>query len=148
MNFQDLESRRLQTQTNFFVQTAEQIPEYKANEKPSETAMSAREIVDHCTETNAAMGRMLGEDVPNYDPSSAESFETALKVFQTSCDRLSETLANVPDDRLDEEVETSGGQAMPITRIMSIPAVHVGYHWGQLAYLQTLWGDTEDHFMG
>jgi len=148
MNFQHLESRRLQAQAEFFVKTAEQITEDKANEKPAETAMSAREIVDHCTETNAAMGRMLGEDVPNYDPSSAESFQKALSVFQTSCDRLSETLANVPDQRLDEEVETSGGQSMPVTRIMSIPAVHVGYHWGQLAYLQTLWGDTEDHFMG
>ena len=148
MNFQDLESRRLKAQADYFVKTAEQISEDKANEKPSETAMSAREIVDHCTETNAAMGRMLGEDVPDYDPSSAESFQKSLNVFQTSCDRLSETLANVPDERLEEEIETSGGNQMPLTRIMSIPAVHIGYHWGQLAYLQTLWGDTEDHFMG
>lgn len=144
MNFQDLESRRLQTQADFFVKTAEQIAEDKANEKPAETAMSAREIVDHCTESNAAMGRMLGEDVPEYDPSSADAFQKALQVFQTSCDRLSQTIASIPDERLEET--TPGGGSMK--RILSMPSAHIGYHWGQLAYLQTLWGDTEDHFMG
>ncbi|MFB6286538.1 MAG: DinB family protein [Candidatus Bipolaricaulia bacterium] len=148
MNFQDLEGRRLQAQADFFVKTAEAIPEEKADDRPAETAMSAREIVDHCTESNAAMGRMLGEDVPDYDPSSADSFQKALQVFQTSCDRLSQTIASVPDERLEETVETGGGGSMPMKRILSIPSAHVGYHWGQLAYLQTIWGDTEDHFMG
>lgn len=30
---------------------------------------------------------------------------------------------------------------------MTIPANHLAYHWGQLCYMQTLWGDDKDHFL-
>lgn len=147
MNFQDLESRRLQAQTEFYAKTARAIPEDKSDWKPAETAMSAMEITRHCIQTNNHFCQPLGGEVPDHDPDAANSLAEAVDLLEASCEHMSEVIASIPDERLDEEVPAFGG-SMPLTRIVSIPSTHIGYHWGQLAYLQRIWGDTDDHFMG
>ena len=147
MNFQDLESRRLRTQADFYVKTAKAIPEDKTDWKPADTAMSALEMTRHCIDTNTQLCQALGGEAPDHDPHAANSLAEVIDLFKQSCQHMSDVIASVPDEKLNEEVPAFGG-SMPLTSIMSVPSTHIGYHWGQLAYLQRVWGDTEDHFMG
>jgi hypothetical protein len=38
------------------------------------------------------------------------------------------------------------GEVRSIKDLITSPMPHMAYHWGQIAYLQTLWGDNENRF--
>jgi uncharacterized damage-inducible protein DinB len=149
MNLQKLESRRVQAMASIFHEAARHVPAEKAQWKPDPKAKSAREIVEHLTGANHFFAALLrGEpQAPPTGESIPKSYEDALQAFQESAAVLAEATASVPDDRLQDAVELPWGQSWKMTMLLAAASGHIAYHWGQIGYLQTLWGDEADYHL-
>jgi uncharacterized damage-inducible protein DinB len=146
MNMQELESRRVQALMVLFHQAAEHVPEEKAKWKPDPNAKSAQEIVEHLIQANHFFAALIRGDSAGEPPGSeAQSYHEALQALKESGKALSEAIASVPDSQLGEERTLPWGDKWKLTMLISAPSAHIAYHWGQIAYLQTMWGDKTDY---
>lgn len=149
MNLQKLESRRVQAMAGIFHEAARHIPAEKARWKPDPKAKSAQEIVEHLAWANRFFAALLRGEPPTSpsDEPAPKSYEDALQAFQESAAVLAEATASVPDDRLQAAVELPWGQTWKMTMLLAAGSGHIAYHWGQIGYLQTLWGDETDYHL-
>lgn len=149
MNLQQLESRRVQAMAGIFYDAAQHVLAEKARWKPDPNAKSAQEIVEHLAGANHFFAAILrGEPpTPPTGESTQKSYEDALRAFQESAAVLAEATASVPDDRLQDAVELPWGQSWKMTMVLAAASGHIAYHWGQIGYLQTLWGDEADYHL-
>jgi hypothetical protein len=74
------------------------------------------------------------------------TYSEALEALLTSGKALAEAIAAVPEDQLRAERRMPWGETWKMTRLITSPSAHIAYHWGQLCYLQTLWGDQQDYY--
>ena len=151
MGMQRFESLRVESLMEILTQTAKQVPDDKLDWKPDTNGKSSSEIVHHLIGANHAFAAMIrGQDVPtgNKQDFSIQpgSMDDAFGELHKSGLHLSEAIAEVSDEQLRESKQMPWGETWTMTRLVSAPSAHIAYHWGQLAYLQTLWGDQKDHY--
>jgi len=154
MNLQHLESRRIRALIELLYRAARHVPPERSEWKPEGKGKSAREIVEHLVGANHAFARLIKGDafettIEKADRQKvhirAENYEQALEALRASGEALAEAVASVPDDQLGRERRMPWGETWKLTRVISTPSAHIAYHWGQLCYLQTLWGDFQDY---
>jgi hypothetical protein len=139
------------------LKTFEFVPEDKIGWSPSKTARTAVNIVAHCGMANGAFAALLrGEPLPL--PASPDeamaliraagrditSREAAVKLVEDSTADLLRALDGVTDARMQTTPASPFG-ALPFSFWMQVPAEHMGGHARQIDYLETIWGDHEDH---
>ncbi len=155
MKLQQLESRRVQTLMGLCLNAVQQVPKDKARWKPEGLGKSVHEILEHLAGANYGFaGLICGEGFTTSAKKmerqsikeSADSYKQALETLRSSGQALSETIASVADEQLDQTRTMPWGQTWQMTRLITAPGAHIAYHWGQICYLQTLWGDKEDRF--
>jgi hypothetical protein len=115
--------------------------------KPSETAKSALEIVHHVSYFAAGMAPVIdgtGAFTPPPDPVPAD-LQTAQEMIRSSSNSLAAALRKFDMSRMGETVDLPFG-SFPMTMVVSMPVFDLIHHHGQLAYIETVFGDTEDHF--
>jgi len=142
MSVQKFESLKIESLMELMAKTAREVPQDKIDWKPDPKGKSTREILEHLTGANHAFAALIrGESVPASDKQSfsikPDQMDDAFAALHRSGLHLSEAIAEVTDSQLEEQREM---------RLISSPSSHISYHWGQLAYLQTLWGDQVDHY--
>lgn len=154
MNLQQLESRRVQALIELLLRTAQHVPADKTDWKPEGQGKSVREVVEHLTGANHAFARLIegepsGPSIEKADrhkiSAQSQSYDQALEALRASGEALAEAIASVPDEELGEERQMPWGETWKLTRAITAPSAHIAYHWGQLCYLQTLWGDLKDY---
>lgn len=133
------------------------VPEDKLRWSPSSTARTALQIVAHCGASNRAFAAILrGEPLPL--PASLEEAmvviraggkdvatrEEAVKLVEDSTAEIMTALDTVTADRIETTPQSPFGP-MPFAVWMTIPPDHMGGHSRQIDYLQTVWGDIDDH---
>ncbi len=111
-------------------------PEDKLDFKPSETAKSIRELVLHITEGNGYCLDGLGAEKP-----SSEDWLEGLKL---STDALINAIEALTPAQLAGTV-TFFGREFPIPVFLAIVEWHASRHFGQIDYIQTIYGDLDDH---
>ena len=79
--------------------------------------------------------------------SEYDTKEKAAAFLQESVDTLVKTIAEVSDEDLHKEVTAPWGQTMPAYKMAFMASWHMGYHDGQLNYVQALHGDDAVHWM-
>jgi len=122
------------------------IPADKLDWKPAPTASSALEIVGHITGVLNAMKPMLSGGSPETpDMTPATSAEEAKQALVSAAEAYAEALRAVKSEDLQRQVDLRFA-TWPLARAASLPAVDLLHHHGQIAYIQTLLGDTEAHF--
>jgi len=148
MEYQRMEAFRIQSMGKLFYGAAKHVPEDKASWKPTEEGSSAQEIVDHIAWANDFFGSIIKGETPS-DPKDQEavSYEQSLDRFKQSCKDLSELVSSVPDDQLEDTRELPWGQTWKIKVLLMSGATHISYHWGQIGYLQSAWGDKTDYHL-
>jgi hypothetical protein len=114
--------------------------------KPEATAKSALEIVHHVSYFASGMVGVLGggefsPDVVDVPTDRA----TAQELIRSSSSRYAAALRVVDLARMGTTVDLPFG-SFPFAMAATMPAFDLIHHHGQLAYIQTLLGDTEDHF--
>jgi uncharacterized damage-inducible protein DinB len=155
MNLQSFESRRLLGIIDLFQTAAKEVPPDKIQWKPEQRGKSAQEILEHVAGANLAFAALIrGGPLPEQASKvrdrqdvkhESESYSQALAALKSSAHVLAEAIASVPESQLGEDRQMPWGVTWKMTRLMSAPSAHASYHWGQLCYLQTLYGDTKDY---
>ena len=125
------------------------IPADKLGWKPAPTAKSAYEIIQHVC---AAVGGMLpvlagaSEWLPSEEPLPGTLGEAQQQLLSRS-ETYAAALRQVPPSELSRTITIAGSFHMPLARAASMPVVDLIHHHGQIAYIQTLLGDEEFHFV-
>jgi hypothetical protein len=133
------------------------VPEDKPTWSPSSTARSAVQIVSHCGMANQAFATLLrGEPLalPS-DPEEAARVireagkdiatrEAAVKMLEESTAEVLAALDTVTEERAATSPNSPFGP-LPFSVWMQVPGMHMGGHARQIDYLQTIWGDQQDH---
>ncbi|MBI1729158.1 DinB family protein [Candidatus Acetothermia bacterium] len=150
MSFQKDTATNYLTQVDLFKVTLEKTPSDKLQWKPDPNSMSAQEMVEHLTGSQYFFAALIkGEDPPAPPPSDStpkvKTREQLLKDFQQSCDMMAKTIGSAPDKSLDTPIKLPFGHTVKTRFIMTVPGFHATYHWGQLSYVQKMWGDNKDH---
>ena len=117
-------------------------PADKLDFKPSETAKSIREIAQHALGGNGyCMGFVGLEPIGNPEQTEVEALIVDL---EASVGALADYAAKASDETLATEVDFFGSK-LPIAAVLQTAEWHVSRHAGQIDYIQTIYGDLEDH---
>ena len=134
------------------------VPDDKLTWSPSASARSAVQIVAHCGLANEAFATVIaGGEIPIGGLSAEEasnqirqagamvtSREEAVRLIEESTAKVIAALDQATPELLATTPMTPFGP-FPYEAWMVLPGQHMGGHAQQLAYLQTIWGDLEDH---
>jgi uncharacterized damage-inducible protein DinB len=121
------------------------IPDDKLDWKPAPSANSALEIVNHLGGGLSAMRSVVcgGEYTPDFQPATDRESAVALLKHQSSL--LARVIRELPPHEMEQTVHLPWGEySKPLA--LSMDVTDVIHHHGQIAYIQTLLGDTESHF--
>ena len=122
------------------------VPADKLGWKPAPTAKSALEIVQHVTGALNFMLPVLGGESysPTEIPPPTDS-RSAQEMVRSATRDYAAALRQVDPARLSETVQLPFG-SFPLAQCCGFPPFDLMHHHGQIAYIQTLLGDQEDHF--
>jgi uncharacterized damage-inducible protein DinB len=148
MSLQKAESMRTKIAGSMFTNAAKQVPTDKARWSPDDESASAYEIVQHLAGANYFFNAMIkNEPPPTPELDESLSYEEALEKFEESVETLARTTVNVSDEDLKATREMPWGQTWKVQNILMSGSLHISYHWGQIGYLQTIWGDSTDYHL-
>lgn len=122
------------------------VPDEKLCWKPSPTANSALEIVNHTVGALKGMQEALGTgtwEPPRFTP--ATDRRTAQALIREASRDYAEALRGLAGTDFNRTVQLPWG-AFPLRECIHFPVFDLFHHRGQICYLQTIWGDTQDHF--
>ena len=125
----------------------------KRSECPGGSARSPLYIVAECASVNGLIAKMLrGEQVERPSSEQAEAFmktfdttDKALAFLHQETESLLSAIDAMDESTLGDTVQTPLGERT-LFGLASIAGIHMGYHDGQLNYIQTLYGDSEMHW--
>ena len=133
------------------------VPDDKLNWSPSSTANSALRIVAHSALTSRVFAKLITDTMPDPMP-SPEGFLTALyddtvnyptresviDLVNATFAELSQALDTITQNNIDAMHNSPFGP-IPVRFWTNLTFLHMAGHVGQLEYLQTIWGDRENH---
>lgn len=133
------------------------VPDDRLQWSPASTSRTALQIVSHCGAANRAFAASIrGEKLPlSSDPKEAaaqirnggseiQTREAAIRSVEDSTDEVVSALDTVTAERMETKLDTPFGP-IPFPIWIKIPGDHMACHAAQIDYLQTIWGDQEDH---
>jgi uncharacterized damage-inducible protein DinB len=123
------------------------IPEDRMDWRPTPTAKSALDIANHLLSYAFASARLLRGGV--FDTSQFRPARTraeAKEMLHRLGEEYPEALRMLAPEDLEKSVELPFG-TIPLSQAASMPVVDLLHHHGQIAYIQTLLGDEESHFV-
>jgi hypothetical protein len=121
------------------------VPDDKLTWKPSPDAASVLEIVSHAAFALSGGIAMLqsGQWIP--EKIELKTRDEAQKLIGHHAETFAKLLRALKPADLEGTVETPLG-ADNKTDFLRMIVIDVLHHHGQITYLQTVWGDTDDHF--
>lgn len=120
------------------------IPDDKLNWKPAPDANSVLEIVNHLGVPLSGMANALdGKWQVEFE--SATDREEAKRLITKLSNNYIRKLRALSVEDMDRTITTPMGD-FPLPLAAGIPVVDLIHHHGQIAYIQTMLGDTEPHF--
>jgi uncharacterized damage-inducible protein DinB len=145
MDLREVEIKRIEKISELLLKAARAVPKEKQNWKPMPTGTSAQEILAHLGMANYFFAALLRGGAPS-EMRNADSYETALKLFEESKSELAQTIRSLDPAQFNEKRTMPWGEERSIKDLITSPMPHIAYHWGQINYLQMLWGDPQDRF--
>ncbi len=121
------------------------IADDKLSWKPAPDAKSALEISAEVVTVLGIFSATLKKQAPSSDKISFSTREEAQKAVESASADYGQLLLSLGDNDLTGEMQLPFG-TMPKSRAIVLPVVDTIHHHGQIAYIQTLLGDTETHF--
>ncbi|MCS6902746.1 MAG: DinB family protein [Candidatus Bipolaricaulota bacterium] len=145
MDLRETEIKRIEKISELLLKAARAVPKDKQNWKPMPTGKSAHEILAHLGMANYFFAALLKGAAPA-QMNEPKTYDDALKLFEQSKSELTQTIRSMPPAQFDEKRTMPWGEERSIKDLITSPMPHMAYHWGQINYLQTLWGDQENRF--
>jgi len=122
------------------------VPDDRLDWKPAPTAKSVLEIVNHTVGAMKGMTSAVrggGWNIPQFTPAANRA--DAQSMIREATREYADAVQALSVDDLQKNVEVPFG-TFPLWQFTGFGIVELQHHRGQICYLQTLWGDTEDHF--
>jgi hypothetical protein len=133
-------------------------PDDKLDWSPSSTSKSPIGIANHAAQTNFFFAKVFqGEPLPTMGSleeadrlmqSASSGIRTREQAVQSLNDSVAAVLAGLdhlgPED-MAKDIPLPFA-TMPMGFLIFIPGMHMGNHAAQIDYVQTIWGDMENHF--
>ncbi|HEX8463986.1 MAG TPA: DinB family protein [Abditibacterium sp.] len=120
------------------------IPDDKLTWKPAPDAKSALEICEEVVHVLTSIGGMLQHKEAG-EAASFSTREAAQHAVEQATADYGQMLLSFGSNDLSGELDM-GFAKMPKARAITLPVVDTIHHHGQIAYIQTLLGDTTSHF--
>ena len=121
------------------------IADDKLDWKPAPSAKSALEICAEVVGVARHMPHMIKGETDNIERPVFTSREEAQQNVESATADYAAFLQTLGPDDMSGEVQMPFG-AMAKIEVIGIPVVDAVHHHGQIAYIQTLLGDTDSHF--
>lgn len=125
------------------------VPEDKAHWKPAPDAASALTLAAHVIfSMRHAKSALAGQEFEYVDFEAAGSkltLEEAQKQVVETTEDYAKFMESLTPADLQGDIQLPFG-TFPKMRFVGFPVIDLIHHHGQLAYLQTIWGDTQSHF--
>ena len=154
MRFQDLIIEDTQRAADEAFRYAAAVPDDKLTWKPLDSGRSVIEQIQELAKCpDWAHSLVAGETMPEMTEESMAAYKaeiaswTTVGVCKAECqkrlDRLFDLYRTLPDERLSETkwLPFGGGRDYGMKEMMAYPSWNFTYHAGQIAYIQTLYGD-------
>lgn len=77
---------------------------------------------------------------------SIDTLEKARRGLEASARAIASALEKADNDRLTAQVAAPWGETLLVYRLVYAAADHMAYHDGQVNYVQSLYGDAENHW--
>jgi hypothetical protein len=125
------------------------IPEDKLDWKPAPTANSAMEVVNlgiGALQSMAVVLRGEADQLPEILPATATTAAAAGSLLINAAQECAAAIRALRPEPMSRMVETPFGP-FRLARIALFPLVDLLNRHGQILYIQTLLGDTADHFV-
>ncbi len=121
------------------------IPDDKLNWKPAPTAPSALEMIGHILGVLSRMTPLLENGAMGAGKAETpENREDAKTQLVAAAHKYTAAMRALEADELKKPVELPMG-ALSLHLLATMPVMDMVHHHGQIAYIQLLLGDTEDH---
>lgn len=132
------------------VRSLEFVPAERREWSPSETSKTPLRIASHVGFSNERFAAVLRGDPMPYRTARETANEIyAIEVSLTQWDDVMEHLAKTSRDVLDAFDHVDPARLVvdaKVAFVLNLVGRHADGHASQIDYLQTVWGDTEDHF--
>ena len=134
------------------IRTVTAMPEEKVTWRPMDEGRDALDMLIEVAEINF-MGARVFQDraVPTPDPEQRERMrretdtrEKGIALLRSSVDALAAAIEAFPDEHLDDTLQIRIF-TKSFAELMVFVYAHSSYHFGQINYVQTLYGDREMH---
>lgn len=133
------------------------MPPEKQTWSPLDAGRTALSLVQECAVMNRYFAGILRDrKAPEFNwaeyqaaCNALETSEKALAELEKATDELVREICAFPEGELATMVRMPWGEGftVPFQAVMFMPYWNMTYHQGQLAYIQTLYGDREMHGM-
>jgi hypothetical protein len=134
------------------------VPDDKLTWTPSGTAKSCLRITAHCALVNQFFGNAISGKSPASMPSPEEFFkglyeaeekitsrQSVITILTESAAELCDAIRALNAEKMNSEPNSPFGP-LPMQFWLDQSAEHLAKHIGQVEYLQTIWGDLDNHF--
>ncbi len=141
-----------------FLKTFSFVPDDKLNWTPAPTSKSCLRLAAHIAVSGHFMAAALrGEKMPygsfeemfakiDEQEKSITTREAAVSAIEQSVVAVHAAQDSITPERLAGSIDMPGGHQMPMAAFVMLPGRHIFDHASQVDYIQTMWGDLENHF--
>lgn len=157
MRFQDQIIETTNRAIEGIFRTARAMPEDKLNWKPMDNGRSALDQLQEVSYAPVWFAAVLEKKAdPKFTPEQFQQAREDRKAWDTldkcqeackaNSEKLFDQIRNLSDEDLSSSIKFEGSdREFTLADIAMFHLTHVGYHTGQINYIQTLYGDTENH---
>ena len=147
-------SEKLQSNLDLYLKDFEALSDDQLANSPGGVARSPYDFSYEVATVNSRVAmRLRGEEPPKMDsegwmtaPEDFKDRAKAVAALKNSVNDLKSAWESLPEDKIHMDLKIpnwDGATPLSMTHMM---ASHMGYHGGQLNYIQTLHGDAEMHW--
>lgn len=148
MTYAEALSKMMEDGTESLWRNVAAMPEDKISWKPEETSRSTRELLEELANTlGYTTACLAAKDEPKdfaWGDLSAKSLQELEEMHRMEVKKFCEQNASLSDEDLAVMVTLPWGH-MSLLQVSSYAYWNLMYHLGQIAYIQTLYGDKEMH---
>ncbi len=145
---------RLKSTTASYINDLKHVPEDKLGVSPMGVARSPIEFTAEVIGFNGlVVASLRGGSAEMPDQAARDAFTASIDSFAAaeaglnrSCESLAAAIEATSLDGLMEDTMAPWGQALTKLKLSGFAVTHMVYHDGQLNYIQSLYGDAENHW--
>ena len=148
MNYEDVLEVMFEDGLDSLWRGVKAMPEDKLDWQPSPEARTVRQLLEEVVMTTAYSAKLvLQQKDPGMSEEGGEDPKSLADMENAHRANVKEFMAAVrefPEAKLQDSIELPWG-TMTFLQVITYPYWNLMYHWGQISYLQTMYGDKEMH---